>query len=68
MRTTINMNEQLLDRLVEVGGFRTRTEAIQAAVEEFITKREREALLDLAGKVEFAEGHLHVLNDLEVEE
>jgi len=61
----MNISEQLLERLVEIGGFSTRTEAVRAAVEEFIRRREREALVESAGEVEFVEGHLHTLHRLE---
>jgi len=68
MRTTIILQDGLVERLVSVGGFRTRTAAIQTAIEEYIARRERQELAQMAGKVKFFDDHLHVLDKLEEEE
>jgi metal-responsive CopG/Arc/MetJ family transcriptional regulator len=65
MRTTVVLDEALLDRLVKAGRFRTRREAIQAAIEEYVARREREALAEMGGTVEFCDDHLHILDELE---
>jgi len=62
------IERELLDRLVEVGNFRTRKEAIRTAVAEFVRRKEREALLEMAGQVEFLPDHLHTLHGLEEDE
>lgn len=68
MRTTVVIDQELLDRLVEVGHFRTRKEAICTAVAEFVRRKEREALLEMAGQIEFLPDHLHTLHSLEDDE
>lgn len=65
MRTTVVLDEELLERLRKVGGFRTRREAIATAIEEYVARKEREALAKMAGSVEFHEDHLHVVDELE---
>jgi hypothetical protein len=68
MRTTVVIDEVLLKKLLKVGGFKTMREAIQAAIERFIDQSEREELVKMAGSVEFENGHLHTLRELEKEE
>ena len=65
MRTTVVLDENLLQRLQEVGRFRTRREAIRTAIEEYVARRERRALSEMAGTVEFHENHLHIIDRLE---
>jgi len=68
MRTTLVIEDELLARLKAVGQFRSRKEAVEAAILEFVTRRERLALAAMKGKVEFFPDHLHVLDILEEEE
>lgn len=68
MRTTIVIDEQLLKKLLEIGGFSTKKEAIRTAIERFIEQAERQKLVDMAGSVEFESGHLPKLVKLEDEE
>jgi Arc/MetJ family transcription regulator len=68
MRTTVIIDELLLKRLLQVGGFKTMREAIQAAIERFIENAEREELVKMAGSVAFEKDHLHALRGLEKEE
>lgn len=43
-RTTLEINEALLDRAMELSGARTKTEVINLALGELVRHREREAL------------------------
>lgn len=65
MRTTVVLEEALLERLQAVGRFRTRKEAIRTAIEEFVARKEREALAEMAGQVQFHDGHLHIIDESE---
>lgn len=68
LRTTVDIDESLLDRAMQSGGFRTKSEAIAAALEEYVARRERASLLDLIGTIEFDRDHLAKLDDLAAED
>ena len=68
MRTSIVIEKELLKKLIVIGGFRTKREAIQTAIEQFIARAEANALADMAGLVEFENGHIHTITKLEEEE
>jgi len=54
MRTTLAINEKLLDEAKELSGARTKKEAVEIALNEFIRRRKARKLLDLEGKVELS--------------
>ena len=54
MRTTLAINEDLLEEVKTLSGVRTKREAVQRALEEFIRRRKAKRLLDLEGKVELS--------------
>jgi len=54
MRTTLALNEHLLDEVKTLSGARTKKEAVEKAMTEFIQRRKSKKLLDLEGKVELA--------------
>jgi len=54
MRTTLALNEHLLDEVKTLSGARTKNEAVEKAMTEFIQRRKSKKLLDLEGKVELA--------------
>lgn len=54
MRTTLAINEKLLDEAKELSGARTKKEAVEIALDEFIRRRKARKLLDLEGKVELS--------------
>jgi len=68
MRTTLVIEDGLLARLDAIGKFKTRREAVEAAILEFVTRRERLALAAMKGKVKFFPDHLHVIDTLEGQE
>ena len=39
MATNLAINKQLLNNVLEIGGFRTKKDTVNAALEEFITRR-----------------------------
>jgi phage terminase Nu1 subunit (DNA packaging protein) len=51
VRTTLNLDRPLVERLMEVSGARTKTEAIHMAAREFIRRRTAERIKALAGKI-----------------
>ena len=57
MATNLAINDQLLTDALEIGGFRTKKDTVNAALEEFIQRRKSEDLIDLFGKIEFEENY-----------
>ena len=53
MATNLAIDQRLLEKAVEVSGEKTKTAAVTLALEEFIARREQEALLDLFGSLEW---------------
>jgi Arc/MetJ family transcription regulator len=54
MRTTLAIKEELLDEVKALSGAKTKKDAVEKALEEFIKKRKARKLLDLEGKVELS--------------
>jgi Arc/MetJ family transcription regulator len=59
MRTNIVLEDSLVKEALRHSGIKTKKELIHKALEEFVKNRQRLNLLDLAGKIEFAEGYDH---------
>ncbi len=53
MATNLAINESLLDKALELGGFRSKKETVNAALEEFIRRRKADDIINLFGKVEY---------------
>jgi len=54
MGTTLVINEHLLEEVRTLSGSKTKKEAVEKAMKEFIRRRKSKKLLDLEGKVELA--------------
>ena len=52
MRTTVELNEDLLEEARRLGHFRTKQETLTVGLEELVRKAHRERLRSLAGKVD----------------
>ena len=55
MRTNIVLNETLVKEATALTGIRTKRELIDLALRELIRSRRKKNLLDLAGKIQFAD-------------
>lgn len=51
MRTTLNLDDHLLEEVMRATGARTKTEAITLALEELVQHRKLERLKALSGKI-----------------
>ncbi|HEY5600309.1 MAG TPA: type II toxin-antitoxin system VapB family antitoxin [Candidatus Manganitrophaceae bacterium] len=51
MRTTLNLDEDLIQELIKATEARTKTEAIHIAAEELIRRKKLEKLKSLSGKI-----------------
>ena len=49
MRTTISIDKQLMDELMEQEDFKSRSEAVRRAIEVFLRERKKERFKRLAG-------------------
>ena len=53
MATNLAINDDLLEKALELGGFRSKKDTVNAALEEFIRRRKVEDIINLFGKIEF---------------
>ena len=51
MRTTLAVKEELIEQGKALSGVKTKKEAVEIALEEFIKRRKSRKLIDLEGKV-----------------
>ena len=54
MRTTLAIKEKLLEEVKALSGVRTKKEAVEMALEEFIKRRKAKRLIDLEGKIDLS--------------
>jgi hypothetical protein len=52
MKITINIDDQLMDKLLKRTKCRTKTRAIEIAIREFLDKKAVEDLISLSGKID----------------
>ncbi len=57
MRTNIVLDDNLVKEAFKYSEAKTKRELINQALKEFVYNRGRRDLLDLEGKIEFAEGY-----------
>jgi len=54
MRTTLAIKEKLLDEVKSLSGAKTKKEAVEKALEEFIRRKKVRKLIELEGKMELS--------------
>ena len=59
MATNLKIDPHLLDEAKRVGHFRTKKDAVNQALTEFIQHRKQLDILDFEGKIEFFEDYDH---------
>lgn len=57
MRTNIVIDDDLMDKAITVSGLKSKKEVVNVALEEFIQRHSQKNLLDLAGKIQFADDY-----------
>lgn len=55
MRTTLDLDEKLIEEAVRLSGERTKAAAVEAALGEYVRLRRKEALLSMSGRVRLEE-------------
>ena len=53
MPTNLKLNDKLIEEIVKLGHFRSKQEAVNTALAEFVQRRHRLRILELGGKIEF---------------
>jgi Arc/MetJ family transcription regulator len=53
MRTTVDLDEQLLNEALRLTGVRTKSEVVHLALQELVRSRKKKRLTELAGKIRF---------------
>ncbi|MEX2581039.1 MAG: type II toxin-antitoxin system VapB family antitoxin [Verrucomicrobiales bacterium] len=59
MATNLKIDSGLLEEAKRIGRFRTKKEAVNQALTEFIQHRRQQDILEWEGKVDFFEGYDH---------
>ena len=67
MRTTLNIDPDLLDAVVETTGERSKTRAVNKALEEYVRRRKISELREIAGNIDLV-NNLRELEELELKE
>jgi Arc/MetJ family transcription regulator len=53
MPTNLKLDDKLIVEVMRIGRFKSKQEAINTALGEFVARRQRLLLLDLEGKIDF---------------
>jgi Arc/MetJ family transcription regulator len=51
--TNVKLDEKMVEEAVKLGNFKTKQEALNVALSEFVARRNRLRILELGGKIEF---------------
>ncbi|HOV65199.1 MAG TPA: type II toxin-antitoxin system VapB family antitoxin [Spirochaetia bacterium] len=57
MATNLSIDENLLNTALQIGGFRSKKDTVNAALEEFIRRRKAEDVIDLFGKIDYEDDY-----------
>jgi Arc/MetJ family transcription regulator len=57
VRTNVVLDESFVDEALKLSKAKTKKQLIHEALKEFVDNRKRLNLLDLSGKIKFAEGY-----------
>ena len=53
MPTNLKLDDKLIEETVKLGHFTSKQQAVNAAMAEFVQRRQRMRILELAGKIDF---------------
>lgn len=59
MPTNLQIDDRLLARAKRIGGFRTKKDAVNQALAEFVLRREQQDIAGIFGTIEFASDFDH---------
>jgi len=55
--TNLDLDDEMIDEVKRLGGYKTKKEAVTAALREFIARRDREKIIESFGTFDFDEGY-----------
>jgi hypothetical protein len=67
MRTTLNINDDVINKITELTGAKNRSKAVNEVLELYIKEKRLNNLLSLKGKLHL-DGNLHELREMELDE
>ena len=53
MPTNLKLDDKLIEATVKLGNFKSKQQAVNTALAEYVQRRQRLRILDLAGKIAF---------------
>jgi Bacterial antitoxin of type II TA system, VapB len=53
MATNLGLNDSLIEEARRVGGHKTKKDAVNAALQEYVSRRKQLKIVDLFGKIDF---------------
>ena len=53
MATNLAIDERLLTKALEIGGYKSKKDTVNAALDEFIKRRKAKELIDIFGTIEY---------------
>jgi Arc/MetJ family transcription regulator len=59
MRTNIELNDALVEEAMKYTSLKTKKDIVNEALKEFVANHKRLSMMDLKGKIEFADGYDH---------
>ncbi len=57
MRTNIVLDDALVAEALRLSGLKTKREVVDAALRDFVERKKRKNLLELAGQIQFRDGY-----------
>ena len=57
MATNLAINDNLLNKALEIGGYKSKKDTVNAALEEFIKRRDAKELINIFGTIEYDESY-----------
>jgi len=57
MATNLAINDSLLNKALEIGGYKSKKDTVNAALEEFIKRRDAKELIKIFGTIEYDESY-----------
>jgi Arc/MetJ family transcription regulator len=54
MATNLDIDDRLIDAVKKIGGHKSKKDAVTAALNEYLQRRERREILDMFGTIEYA--------------
>jgi Arc/MetJ family transcription regulator len=53
MATNLSIDDRLLNKALEIGGYKSKKDTVNAALAEFIKRRKAKDLIDIFGTIEY---------------